>query len=78
VAIARALANDPPLLLADEPTAALDSVRGRQAMSLFRHIANVRRAAVIVVTHDHRSIDLFDRVVEMRDGRIIAGRAAHH
>lgn len=70
VAIARALANHPSLLLADEPTAALDSRRGRQVMSLFRLIADTRDAAVVVVTHDPRSLDLFDRVYAFHDGRI--------
>lgn len=71
VAIARALANDPPLILADEPTAALDSVRGRQVMELFRRIAVEREACVMVVTHDPRSLDLFDRVIELEDGRVL-------
>jgi len=62
VAIARALANAPSLLLADEPTAALDSQRGRQVIELFRTIADTRDAAVVVVTHDPRQLDLFDRV----------------
>ncbi|ORE98150.1 ABC transporter ATP-binding protein [Aurantimonas sp. 22II-16-19i] len=75
VAIARALANDPPLILADEPTAALDSVRGRQVMELFRQIATARRAGVLVVTHDPRSLDLFDRTIEFADGRVVAERA---
>jgi len=70
VAVARALANDPRLLLADEPTAALDSVRGRQVLSLFREIADARQAAVAVVTHDQRALDLFDRTIELSDGRI--------
>lgn len=70
VAIARAMANQPPLLLADEPTAALDSKRGRQVMSLFRQVARDLDAAVLVVTHDHRSLDLFDRILEMDDGRL--------
>ncbi|MCF3936069.1 ABC transporter ATP-binding protein [Acuticoccus sp. M5D2P5] len=72
VAIARALANDPPLLLADEPTAALDSVRSRHVMELFRTIADVRGASILVVTHDPRSVDLFDRVYEFSDGKIVA------
>ncbi|MBR0681700.1 ABC transporter ATP-binding protein [Roseomonas eburnea] len=71
VAVARALANDPVLLLADEPTAALDSRRGRQVMELLLGIARRRLAAVAVVTHDPRSIDLFDRMIEMEDGRIV-------
>ena len=74
VAIARALANDPPLILADEPTAALDSVRGRQVMELFRNIATARQAAVVVVTHDPRSLDLFDRTLEFSDGRVVEER----
>jgi len=69
VAVARALANAPSLLLADEPTAALDSVRGRQVLQLFREIARTRQAAVAVVTHDQRALDLFDRTIELSDGR---------
>ena len=74
VAVARALANEPSLILADEPTAALDGPRGRQVMELFRKVAHERDAGVIVVTHDQRALDVFDRVVEMEDGRL---RSAH-
>jgi len=70
VAVARALANRPALILADEPTAALDSVRGRQVMELFRKVAHEQQATVIVVTHDHRALDIFDRTLEMEDGRV--------
>jgi putative ABC transport system ATP-binding protein len=70
VAIARALANHPSLVLADEPTAALDGTRGRAVMELFRKVAHEQRAAVIVVTHDHRSLDVFDEIYEMEDGRL--------
>jgi len=70
VAVARALANEPDLILADEPTAALDSHRGRQVMELFRKVAHDRGAAVIVVTHDHRALDVFDRHLEMEDGEL--------
>jgi putative ABC transport system ATP-binding protein len=70
VAIARALANEPSLILADEPTAALDSVRSRVVMELFRKVAHERGAAVLVVTHDHRALDVFDVIYEMEDGRI--------
>lgn len=70
-AVARALANNPPLILADEPTAALDSLRGRQVMELFRRIAATQGAAVAVVTHDPRSIQLFDRIVTFEDGRLV-------
>ena len=68
VTIARALANQPNLVLADEPTAALDSVRGRQVMELFREVAHRYGTGVIVVTHDHRALDVFDTVYEMEDG----------
>ena len=68
VAVARALANQPSLILADEPTAALDSHRGRQVMELFRQVAHELGSAVMVVTHDHRALDVFDRTYEMEDG----------
>jgi putative ABC transport system ATP-binding protein len=70
VAVARALANRPSLILADEPTAALDSQRGRQVMELFRRVAHEQSGAVIVVTHDHRALDVFDTIYEMEDGMI--------
>ena len=68
VAIARALANKPDVILADEPTAALDSHLGRQVMELFKQVAHEQGAGVIVVTHDHRSLDVFDTTYEMEDG----------
>jgi putative ABC transport system ATP-binding protein len=70
VAVARALANNPSLILADEPTAALDSQRGRQVMELFAKVAHERKAGVLVVTHDHRTLDVFDRIVDVEDGSI--------
>ncbi len=70
IAVARALANRPGLLLADEPTAALDGLRGRQVMELFARVAHEQGAAVIVVTHDHRALDVFDRHLEMEDGEL--------
>jgi putative ABC transport system ATP-binding protein len=70
VAVARALANRPSVLLADEPTAALDGRRGRQVMELFRKVAHEQSAGVIVVTHDHRALDVFDVIYEMEDGII--------
>jgi putative ABC transport system ATP-binding protein len=70
VAVARALANRPSLILADEPTAALDSQRGRQVMELFRKVSHDQNGAVVVVTHDHRSLDVFDTIYEMEDGMI--------
>lgn len=68
VAVARALANQPSVILADEPTAALDSHRGRQVMELFAQVARDHGAGVIVVTHDHRALDVFDTIYEMEDG----------
>ena len=70
VAIGRALANDPPIVFADEPTAALDTDRGMKVMALLRRVARDQRAAVIAVTHDHRMIEGFDTVYEMNDGRL--------
>lgn len=78
VAIARALANEPALVLADEPTAALDSVRSRTVMELFRKVAHERGAAVLVVTHDHRALDVFDFLYEMEDGRLRQAGADGH
>jgi putative ABC transport system ATP-binding protein len=70
VAIGRALANEPPLVLADEPTAALDTERGVKVMALLGKIARERRSAVITVTHDHRMIEGFDTVYHLDDGRL--------
>jgi len=70
VAIARALANGPSLILADEPTASLDSTLGRQVMELFAQVAHERRAGVLVVTHDHRTLDVFDRILDVEDGML--------
>lgn len=70
VAVARALANQPSVMLADEPTAALDSHRGRQVMELFQRVAFEHGTGVIVVTHDHRALDVFDTIYEMEDGII--------
>jgi putative ABC transport system ATP-binding protein len=70
VAIGRALANEPVLLLADEPTAALDTERGMKSMALLRKIARERQSAVITVTHDHRMIAGFDTVYHLEDGRL--------
>ena len=75
VAVARALANRPSVVLADEPTAALDSRRGRQVMELFRKVAHEQGAGVIVVTHDQRALDVFDVIYEMEDGIIKPGSA---
>ena len=76
VAIARALANSPELLFADEPTAALDSVLGRNVMEMLRDVAHGHQTAVLVVTHDTRALDVFDRVLKMEDGRICGQESA--
>ena len=76
VAIARALANRPRIILADEPTAALDSERARVVMDLLRQVAQEQQAAVLVVTHDEKIFDRFDRLVSLRDGRIEAPEPA--
>jgi len=70
VAIARALANNPRLILADEPTASLDTVRGKKVMELLKKIAKENQSAVIVVTHDVRMIEGFDYVYYLKDGHL--------
>jgi putative ABC transport system ATP-binding protein len=70
VAIARALANHPRIILADEPTAPLDSARARSVMDLLRRIAIEQDAAIIVVTHDEMILDRFDHIFHLRDGRL--------
>jgi putative ABC transport system ATP-binding protein len=70
VAIARALANKPRIILADEPTAPLDSGRARIVMDLLRRIAAEQDAAIIVVTHDEMILDRFDHIFRLRDGRL--------
>jgi putative ABC transport system ATP-binding protein len=72
LAVARAVINNPAVILADEPTAALDTERGKAVMDLLRRLGRERRAAVIVVTHDERMLDGFDRIYHMVDGRIAA------
>jgi len=70
IAIARALAGDPPIILADEPTAALDSHSGQTVMELLTALARQRQRAVVVVTHDNRVLHYADRTVHIADGRI--------
>jgi len=70
VAIARALAGSPPLILADEPTAALDAANGRKVTDLLRALAKEHGHTVLVVTHDSRIFDLADRIVHIEDGLI--------
>jgi putative ABC transport system ATP-binding protein len=70
VAVMRAVAGDPAVLLADEPTAALDAFQGRRVMQLLRATAHEQGTTVLVVTHDPRVRDFADRVIEMEDGHL--------
>ena len=72
VAIARALANGPRLLLADEPTGALDSETGDQIVALLQHLREARGMTILLVTNDPGVADRADRVLELRDGRLLA------
>ena len=74
VAIARALAGDPGIILADEPTAALDSHTGRNVMEMMSELAHKRGRAVVIVSHDSRVVSFADRIVRIEDGAI-AGNA---
>ncbi len=73
VAVARALANEPDLLIADEPTGQLDSETGRSIMDLLRAVVHARGMTALVATHDPTLIDLADRVLTLRDGRLVDG-----
>lgn len=72
VAIARALVNQPKLILADEPTAALDKDSGRDVVNLLKVMAKEQGATIMIVTHDNRILDVADRIVNMVDGRIVS------
>lgn len=72
VAIARALAPRPDLVLADEPTAALDSRTGRDVVDLMRRLAREQGCPILMVTHDNRVLDIADRIIHMEDGRIVS------
>ena len=72
VAIARALAGAPSVILADEPTAALDSENGRAVMELMAAVAKDKSRAVLCVTHDHRTLGYADRVITIEDGHIVS------
>ncbi|MBD2533085.1 DevA family ABC transporter ATP-binding protein [Nostoc flagelliforme FACHB-838] len=68
IAIARALVNHPPLVLADEPTAALDKQSGRDVVEIMQSLAKNQGTTILLVTHDNRILDIADRIVEMEDG----------
>jgi putative ABC transport system ATP-binding protein len=76
VAIARALAGSPPILLADEPTAALDAASGLAAVQLLTELTRARGTTVLCVTHDSRIFSFADRIVSIEDGRILEGAHA--
>jgi putative ABC transport system ATP-binding protein len=71
VAIARALVSQPKILLADEPTAALDKQSGRDIADLMQKLAKVQGCTILFVTHDNRILDIADRIVNMEDGRLV-------
>ncbi|MDZ8241579.1 MAG: DevA family ABC transporter ATP-binding protein [Nostoc sp. ChiQUE01a] len=71
VAIARALVNHPKIVLADEPTAALDSKSGRDVVTLMQTLAKEQGCTILLVTHDNRILDVADRIVKMEDGKLI-------
>ncbi len=77
VAIARGLVHQPKLVLADEPTAALDEKSGREVVTLFQELARDEGCTIIMVTHDNRILDVADRIVNMVDGRIRSDVAVH-
>ena len=70
VAIARALVSRPRIVLADEPTAALDSKSGRNIVQLMQELAREQGCTILIVTHDNRILDVADRIIELEDGRI--------
>lgn len=69
VAIARALVSQPKLLLADEPTAALDKQTGRNVVELIQQLSKKQGCAILMVTHDNRILDIADRIITLEDGR---------
>ncbi|MBN3905268.1 MAG: DevA family ABC transporter ATP-binding protein [Nostoc sp. NMS1] len=71
VAIARALVSHPKLVLADEPTAALDSKTGRDVVTLMQKLAKEQNCAILMVTHDNRILDIADRIIQMEDGYLV-------
>ncbi|MEO1134013.1 MAG: DevA family ABC transporter ATP-binding protein [Cyanobacteria bacterium J06639_1] len=75
VAIARALASHPALVLADEPTAALDKTSGRAVVELMQELAREQGSTILMVTHDNRILDVADRILKMEDGRLITNHS---
>lgn len=75
VAVARALVGNPEIILADEPTAALDKDTGLQVVQLLKRLGQERGTTTLMVTHDSRILDMSDRIIAMEDGRIVSGGA---
>jgi len=73
VAVARALVGNPEIVLADEPTAALDKDSGMQVVRLLKRLGAERGTTTLMVTHDNRILDMSDRIISMEDGRIVSG-----
>ncbi|MFN6481183.1 DevA family ABC transporter ATP-binding protein [Nostoc sp. DedQUE07] len=71
VAIARALVSHPKIVLADEPTAALDKKSGRDVVDIMQRLAKEQGCTILLVTHDNRILDIADRIIEMEDGRLV-------
>jgi putative ABC transport system ATP-binding protein len=78
VAIARALVNQPQLILADEPTAALDKKSGRDVVTIMQHLAKNENRTILMVTHDNRILDVADRIVNLVDGRLESDETLSH
>lgn len=78
VAIARALFNDPPIIMADEPTGSLDSKTGETVLKMLRNLATQRKKTILVVTHDTRIARYADRVLMLRDGKIVGRSKLPH
>lgn len=76
VAIARALVSRPAIVLADEPTAALDKQSGRDVVELMQHLAREQGCTILLVTHDNRILDIADRLVQMEDGYLLSNTQA--
>mgnify|MGYP000420851292 CR=1 FL=1 len=74
VAIARAMANDPAIILADEPTGALDSVTGRRIMDIFQRLNQEKKKTIILITHSQELAEETQRIVTLKDGKIIGER----
>ena len=72
VAVARAVVNRPKLILADEPTAALDKQSGREVITILKNLAQEKRTTILIVTHDTRILDVADRIINLVDGTIVS------